>query len=60
MKPFRDYELRNVIANQWAAVHKKIDGMSNDETAWHGKASEDLLEEENEKLMKLLALNWYP
>lgn len=31
MKPFRDYELRNVIANQWAAVHKKIDGMSNDE-----------------------------
>ena len=31
MKPFRDYDLRQVIANQWAAVNKKIDTMSNEE-----------------------------
>ena len=31
MKPFRDYELSKVIANQWAAVHKKIDNLSNEE-----------------------------
>ena len=31
MKPFQDYELRKVIANQWAAVHKKIDNLSNEE-----------------------------
>ena len=31
MKPFQDYDLRQVIANQWAAVNKKIDTMSNEE-----------------------------
>lgn len=31
MKPFREYDLSNVIANQWAAVNKKIDSMSNEE-----------------------------
>ena len=31
MNPFRDYDLRQVIANQWAAVNKKIDTMSNEE-----------------------------
>lgn len=31
MKPFRDYDLSKVIANQWAAVNKKIDSMSNEE-----------------------------
>ena len=31
MEPFRDYDLRQVIANQWAAVNKKIDTMSNEE-----------------------------
>ena len=31
MKPFRDYDLRQVIANQWATVNKKIDTMSNEE-----------------------------
>lgn len=31
MKPFRDYDLRQVIANQWGAVNKKIDTMSNEE-----------------------------
>ena len=31
MKPFRDYELSKVIAKQWAAVHKKIDNLSNEE-----------------------------
>lgn len=31
MKPFRDYDLRKVIANQWAAVNNKIDKMSNEE-----------------------------
>ena len=31
MKPFRDYELSKVIANQWAAVHKTIDNLSNEE-----------------------------
>ena len=30
MKPFRDFELSQVISNQWAAVHKKIDSMSNE------------------------------
>ena len=31
MKPFREYDLSKVIANQWAAVNKKIDTMSNEE-----------------------------
>ena len=31
MKPFQDYDLAKVIANQWVAVHKKIDTMSNEE-----------------------------
>lgn len=31
MKPFRDHDLNSVIANQWAAVHRKIDSMSNEE-----------------------------
>ena len=31
MKPFQDYDLRQVIANQWAAVNKKIDTMTNEE-----------------------------
>ena len=31
MNPFRDYDLRQVIANQWSAVNKKIDAMSNEE-----------------------------
>ena len=36
MKPFRDYDLRQVIANQWAAVNKKIDTMSNEEIMANG------------------------
>ena len=31
MKPFHDYDLRSVIANQWSAVCKRIDNMSNEE-----------------------------
>lgn len=31
MKPFQDYDLREVIANQWTATNKKIDSMSNEE-----------------------------
>lgn len=31
MKPFRDYDLRDVIAKQWMEVNKKIDTMSNEE-----------------------------
>ena len=31
MTPFRDYDLRQVIAGQWQAVNKKIDTMSNEE-----------------------------
>ena len=31
MKPFRDYDLSKVIANQWASVKSKIDSMSNEE-----------------------------
>ena len=31
MKPFQDYELSKVIANQLAEVNKKIDSMSNEE-----------------------------
>ena len=31
MKPFRDYDLRQVIKNLWAEVKKKIDTMSNEE-----------------------------
>ena len=31
MKPFREYDLSKIIANQWAAVQKKIDTMSNEE-----------------------------
>lgn len=30
MKPFRDLDLSQVIANQWAAVNKKIDSLSNE------------------------------
>lgn len=31
MKPFRDYDLRLVIENQWAAARKQIDSMTNEE-----------------------------
>ena len=31
MKPFSDYDLRQVIANQWSEVHKKIDSLTNEE-----------------------------
>ena len=31
MKPFQDYDLSKVIANQWVAVHKKIDTLPNEE-----------------------------
>lgn len=31
MKPFRDYNLSDVIRGQWVAAHKKIDSMSNEE-----------------------------
>lgn len=31
MKPFRDYDLNNVIRIQWAAAYEKIDSMSNEE-----------------------------
>lgn len=31
MKPFRDYDLSQVITNQWATVKNKIDKMSNEE-----------------------------
>ena len=31
MKPFSDYELSQVIANQWSEVHKKIDSLTNEE-----------------------------
>lgn len=31
MKPFRDYDLSVVIANQLSAARKKIDTMSNEE-----------------------------
>ncbi len=31
MKPFRDYDLGEVIANQWESVNNKIDSMSNEE-----------------------------
>lgn len=30
MKPFQDYELSKVIANQWDAIHKKIDNLLNE------------------------------
>lgn len=31
MKPFQNYDLREVIANQWESVNNKIDSMSNEE-----------------------------
>ena len=31
MRPFREYDLSKIIVNQWAAVQKKIDTMSNEE-----------------------------
>ncbi len=31
MKPFQDYDLSKIIANQWKSVHSKIDSMSNEE-----------------------------
>ena len=31
MKPFSDYDLSQVIANQWSKVHKKIDSLTNEE-----------------------------
>lgn len=31
MKPFSDYDLSQVIANQWSEVHKKIDSLTNEE-----------------------------
>ena len=31
MKSFQDYDLSKVIANQWVAVHKKIDTLPNEE-----------------------------
>ncbi len=31
MKPFHDYEISNVLANKWAAIHNKIDNLSNEE-----------------------------
>lgn len=31
MKPFQDYDISEVVANQWELVHNKIDTMSNEE-----------------------------
>lgn len=31
MKPFRDYELSDVLTNQWSAVSRKIDSLTNEE-----------------------------
>jgi len=31
MKPFRDYELSDVLINQWSAVSRKIDSLTNEE-----------------------------
>lgn len=31
MKPFSDYDLSQVIANQWSKVHKRIDSLTNEE-----------------------------
>lgn len=31
MKPFKDYELRNVLGNQYKAINEKIDKLSNEE-----------------------------
>ena len=31
MKPFSDYDLSQIIANQWLKVHKKIDSLTNEE-----------------------------